>query len=92
MPGFTTINANLERPDRDVRVDDLYAEPVFGGATLGFQEKRASDTALDDLPFHVDTADLEVGQLLEGTGEQINVVQSTSSRTLVDNLIQKQGT
>jgi hypothetical protein len=30
--------------------------------------------------------------LFEGTGEQINVVQSTSSRTLVDNLIQKQGT
>jgi hypothetical protein len=89
LPGFPIVDTDLERFDRDVRVDNLYAEPVFGGATLGFQEQRTADVALDDLPLHVDSADFEVRQLLEAAGEQINIVQSTSSRTLVDNLMHK---
>lgn len=60
LPGFSIIDTNLEGSDRDVRVDDLYAEPVFRGASLGFQEQRTADIALDDLPLHVDTADFEV--------------------------------
>lgn len=69
-----SIGANLKRLNRDIRVDHLYTEPVFRGSCLGFQEQRTADVAFDDLPVHVDSADFEVCQLLEATGEQIKIV------------------
>ena len=88
-PRLSSVGTNLQRFNRDVRVDNLDTEPVFRGPILGFQEQRTADVALDDLPVHVNSADFEVCQLFEASGEQINIVQSTTSRTLVDNLRQK---